>query len=34
VVHVRKANASTGAAAGIIEALGKECDLVWTGSAD
>jgi hypothetical protein len=34
VVHVRKANASTGAAPELIEALGKECDLVFAGSAD
>jgi hypothetical protein len=34
VVHVKKANASTGAAPELIAALGKECDLVWAGSAD
>ena len=34
VVHVRKANAATGAAPELIEALGKECDLVFAGSAD
>jgi hypothetical protein len=34
VVHARKANAATGAAREIIEALGKECDLVLVGSAD
>lgn len=34
VVHARKANAATGAAREIIEALGKECDLVLAGSAD
>jgi hypothetical protein len=34
VVHVKKANASTGAAPELIEALGKECDVVLAGSAD
>jgi hypothetical protein len=34
VVHLRKANAATGAAPEIIEALGKECDVVFAGSAD
>jgi len=34
VVHLRKANAATGAAPEIIEALGKRCDLVFAGSAD
>ena len=34
VVHVRKANAATPAAREIIEALAKECDLVFAGSAD
>ncbi|HYB71431.1 MAG TPA: hypothetical protein VEH80_12185 [Candidatus Bathyarchaeia archaeon] len=34
VVHRRKANAATGAAPEIIEALSKECDLVFAGSAD
>ena len=34
VVHARKANAATGAAREIVEALGKECDLVLAGSAD
>ena len=34
VIHVKKANAATGAAHEIIEALAKECDLVFTGSAD
>jgi hypothetical protein len=34
VVYARKANAATGAAREIIEALGKECDLVLAGSAD
>jgi len=34
VVHARKANAATGAAPEIIEALGKKCDLVFAGSAD
>jgi hypothetical protein len=33
VIH-RKANAATGAAPEIIEALSKECDLVFAGSAD
>ena len=30
----RKANAATGAAHEIIEALAKECDVVFAGSAD
>ena len=34
VVHRRKANAATGVAAEIIEALAKECDVVFAGSAD
>ncbi len=34
VVHMRKGNASTPAAREIIEALAKECDLVFAGSAD
>ena len=34
VVHRRKANASTPAAAEIIVALAKECDVVFAGSAD
>jgi hypothetical protein len=34
VVHVRKANAATGAAPDLIAALAEQCDLVLTGSAD
>ena len=34
VVRMRKANAATGAAPEIIAAIAKECDLVFTGSAD
>ena len=34
VVYTRKANTSSGAARGIIEAMAKECDLVFAGSAD
>lgn len=34
VVHLRKANAATGAAPEIIDALAKDCDLVFAGSAD
>ena len=34
VVHMQKANAATGAAPEIIAAFAKECDLVFTGSAD
>jgi hypothetical protein len=34
VVIIRKANAATGAAHSIIEQLSKECDLVFSGSAD
>jgi hypothetical protein len=34
VVYMRKANASTGAAREIIEAMAKACDLVFAGSAD
>ena len=34
VIHRRKANASTPAAAEIIVALAKECDVVFAGSAD
>ena len=34
VVRLRKANASTGAAPELLAALGKECDVVFAGSAD
>jgi hypothetical protein len=34
VIIRRKANAATGAAHEIVEALAKECDLVFAGSAD
>ena len=34
VVHRKKANASTAAPQEIIEALAKECDVVFAGSAD
>jgi len=34
IVHRKKANAATGAAPEIVEALAKECDLVFAGSAD
>jgi len=34
IVHVKKANAATAAAPEIVAALAKECDLVFTGSAD
>jgi hypothetical protein len=34
IVHMRKANASSAAAREIIQALGKQCDLVFAGSAD
>jgi hypothetical protein len=34
VVHRRKANAATAAADEIIEGIAKDCDLVFTGSAD
>ena len=34
VVHVRKANASSPASRELIEALAKDCDLVFAGSAD
>ena len=34
VVIRRKANAATGAAHSIIEEMAKECDLVFSGSAD
>jgi hypothetical protein len=34
VVHRRKANAATPAAAGLIAELAKECDVVFAGSAD
>ena len=34
VVHLRKGNAATPAAPEIIEALAKDCDLVFAGSAD
>jgi hypothetical protein len=34
VLHRRKANAATGAAPEIIAELGKECDVVFAGSAD
>ena len=34
VVHRQKANAATPAAPEIVEALAKECDVVFAGSAD
>jgi hypothetical protein len=34
VVHVRKANASSPAGRELIEALAKDCDVVFAGSAD
>jgi len=34
VVYARKANAATAAAPEIIESLAKQCDLVFSGSAD
>ena len=34
IVHVKKANAATPAAADIVTTLAKECDLVFAGSAD
>ena len=34
IVHRRKANASTPASAELIAELGKECDVVFAGSAD
>jgi hypothetical protein len=34
VVHARKANAATPAAPELIAELGKQCDLVFAGSAD
>jgi hypothetical protein len=34
VVHMRKANASSAAAREIIEAMTKQCHLVFAGSAD
>jgi hypothetical protein len=34
IVHTRKANAATGAAHEIVAQMAKECDLVFTGSAD
>jgi hypothetical protein len=34
VVHLRKANAATGAAPENLETLAKDCDLVFAGSAD
>ena len=34
VVHRQKANAATPAAREIVEALAKECDVVFAGSAD
>ncbi len=34
VVHRKKANAATPAAHDIVEALAKECDVVFAGSAD
>jgi hypothetical protein len=34
VIHRKKANASTAASRDIIEALSKECDVVFAGSAD
>ena len=34
VIHRQKANAATPAAPEIVEALAKECDVVFAGSAD
>ena len=34
VVHRKKANASTPAAREIVEAMAKDCDIVFAGSAD
>ena len=34
IIHLKKANAATGAALEILETLAKECDLVFAGSAD
>ena len=34
VIHRRKANASTPASSELIAELAKECDVVFTGSAD
>jgi hypothetical protein len=34
IVHRRKANASTPAPPGMLSELARECDLVFTGSAD
>ena len=34
VVHRKKANAATAAAAEIVEGMAKDCDLVFAGSAD
>jgi hypothetical protein len=34
VVHRKKANAATPAAPEIVEAMAKECDVVFAGSAD
>jgi hypothetical protein len=34
VVHRKKANASTPAAREILDAMAKECDVVFAGSAD
>ena len=34
IVHMKKANAATGASREIVEAMAKECDLVFAGSAD
>src|SRR5262245_53185658 len=34
IVHLKKANAATGAAPDLIQTLAKECDLVFAGSAD
>ena len=34
IVHRKKANAATAAAPDIVQAMAKECDLVFTGSAD
>ena len=33
-VHMKKANAATAASHEIVEAMAKECDLVFAGSAD
>ena len=34
IVHRKKANASTPAPPGLLSELARECDLVFTGSAD